>query len=661
MLRQRGDARRGAHRAGEGVLKIINVDNGGTLTDFCLMDGAKVHHVKVLTTPYDLSECFFEGIKRVSAQVYGEADAARLLRETSYVRYSTTQGTNAIVERRGPRLGLVTDSAGLDIARGAADTSAGLYDAMLGERVALLENTGDTNKEEYENVIVRAVTEIGSLGAMRIVIALTGDEVDARERAVFRVVQRHFPSHLLGAVPVMTASGLSDDPEDATRIWTALFNAYLHPAMERFLYHTDHRLKAMKCTNPLLIFRNDGGTARVAKTTALKTYSSGPRAGMEAARALADLYGLGRVVSYDVGGTTTDIGVVEKSVIATRERGTVEGIRIALPLAEISSVGIGGSSIIEADGDALRVGPQSVGAAPGPACFGFGGQEVTVTDAALVAGILSAETYFGGELNIDISKAVDAIDQRIAGPLRLDGDSAALRVLDAWTKRLAHEIVRVARPDQDTTMVAFGGAGALMATEVANAAGVNRVIIPALASVFSACGIGFSDLSHQYRQQFPVEPAEQQVLVDNLLDRALRDMFAEGVELGECKLTWRLTGNDGDALFVASGRNGFEVPDELSGRRDLVLQLEVVKEVEHLAFAPVGNEAIHEAAAAEHRQLLEGDGTRVAVPVYRLDTLAPGATAAGPAVIEEAYFTGRINDGWRFTISANGDVVLERT
>ncbi|MGR9090922.1 MAG: hydantoinase/oxoprolinase family protein [Gammaproteobacteria bacterium] len=459
----------------------------------------------------------------------------------------------------------------------------------------------------------------------------------------------------------MTASGLSDEPADATRIWTALFNAFLHPAMERFLYHTDHRLKAQKTNNPLLIFRNDGGTARVAKTTALKTYSSGPRAGMEAVRALAELYDLKRVVSYDVGGTTTDIGVIESGVIATRDRGTVEGIEIALPLAEISSAGVGGSSIISVDGTALRVGPQSVGAAPGPACFGFGGQEVTVTDAAFVAGILSPDTYFSGELNIDVNKAAAAIEQRIAGPLQLSVDTAALRVLDAWTERLAQEIVRVAQPDADSTMVAFGGAGALVATAVATTAGVSRVIIPGLASVFSACGIGFSDLSHQYRQLLPAEPGERQALIDNLLDRARRDMFAEGVELADCELAWRVTGDDGVEPFVTTGRDGFELPDELAGRSGLVLQLKVVKEVEHLAFAPVGNETAHAAESSEQRELLGSDGARAAVPVYRLESLTPGATAAGPAVIEEAYFTGRVDNGWRFRISANGDVVLERT
>ncbi len=205
-------------------MKIINVDNGGTLTDFCLMDGGHIHRVKVLTTPYDLSECFFAGITKVSEQLYGQPDAARLLRETDYVRYSTTQGTNAIVERRGPRLGLLTDAAGEQTVRSAASESGDLHDSLIGDRVAVLE----ADAEESENAIVKAVTEIASVGAMRIVVALTGANVNERERAVFRVIQRHFPAHLLGAVPVMTASGLSDEPEDSIRIWTALFNAYLH-------------------------------------------------------------------------------------------------------------------------------------------------------------------------------------------------------------------------------------------------------------------------------------------------------------------------------------------------------------------------------------------------------------------------------------------------
>lgn len=635
-------------------MRIINIDNGGTLTDFCLMDGPTVHHVKVLTTPYDLSECFFEGIRKVSERCYGRPDPARLLRETDYVRYSTTQGTNAIVERRGPRLGLVTDATGAEIVRAAAAGADDLFDSMIGERMAAIDAGDDA-------AIVRAVTEIGSLGAMRIVIALTGHDFESRERTIFRLVQRNFPQHLLGAVPVMTASGLSDEPDDATRMWTALFNAYLHPAMERFLYHTDHRLKAQKCTNPLLIFRNDGGTARVAKTTALKTYSSGPRAGMEAVRALARLYGLQHVVSYDVGGTTTDIGTIEHGEIATRDRGVVEGIGIALPLAEIYSTGVGGSSIVSVTDGTIKVGPQSVGAAPGPACFGFGGQEVTVTDAAFVAGVLSTATYFGGQLKIAVDQARAAIEQRIATPLGLTVDAAANQVIDAWTGRLAAEIIRHAKVEPHTTFVAFGGAGALMATTVANMAGVRRVMIPALASVFSACGIGFSDLSHEYRQMLPADAADQQALMANLLDRARRDMYAEGVELEACEATWRVTGDGELTPFVVNGHDGLALPPKLVGRTGLLLQFKVVKKVEHLAFTPVGSEKRHRAVAADTRELLTSDGRRRGVPVYRLESLAAGASGEGPAIIEEAYFTGRVDADWRFTISANGDVVLETT
>ena len=637
-------------------MKIINVDNGGTLTDFCLMDGGHIHRVKVLTTPYDLSECFFAGITKVSEQLYGQPDAARLLRETDYVRYSTTQGTNAIVERRGPRLGLLTDAAGEQTVRSAASESGDLHDSLIGTRVAVLE----AGAEDSETAIVKAVTEIASVGAMRIVVALTGANVNERERAVFRVIQRHFPAHLLGAVPVMTASGLSDEPEDSIRIWTALFNAYLHPAMERFLYHTDHRLKAQKCSNPLLVFRNDGGTARVAKTTALKTYSSGPRAGMEAVRALARLYSLPRVVSYDVGGTTTDIGVVVEGDIATRDRGSVEGIRVALPLAEIASCGIGGSSIISAGDDALQVGPQSVGAAPGPACFGFGGQEVTVTDAAFAAGILSPETYFGGQLRIDVDKARAAIEQRVGEALGLDLDNATNRVLSSWTESLATAITGVVSADSGTTFVAFGGAGALMATAVAERAGVARVIIPGMASVFSACGIGFSDLSHEYRQMLPVGERDRERLWQDMLERARRDMFAEGVDLGDCDISWRVSAGDADEAFTASGADYAPPPERFAARSDVLIQLRVVKEVEHLAFVPVGGETRHDAEVGEQREVLAEDGVRRMVPVYRLETLTAGASGTGPAIIEEAYFTGRVDAGWGFMVSANGDVVLEK-
>lgn len=643
--------------------KIINIDNGGTLTDFCVMEGADVHYAKTLTTPYDLSKCFFDGISKVSEKIYGKEDAARLLLEADYVRYSTTQGTNAIVERKGPRLGLIM-SAGSSI--DALTTSASqqeLFTSLVGDRVGYIDTS--LAEEALEVAVIKTINDVVTRGAVRVVISLAEADFVALEKRLIRIAQRKFPSHLLGAVPVVVASGLSDEADIGLRTWTALFNAYLHPAMERFLYSADHRLKAAKCNNPLLIFRNDGGTARVAKTTAIKTYSSGPRGGMEGVKALAAHYGVDKMLSYDVGGTTTDIGLIENGEIQSHYRGEVEGVKIAFPLAHIESAGVGGSSIISADNKVIKVGPESVGAAPGPACFGLGGANVTITDIAFLAGIFSPETFFGGELNLDIDKSRDVVETQIAGPLGIDTEQAIQQIMDAWASKISSAIHDFAEIDGQTTFAAFGGAGALLATTLAEKAGINKIIIPGLAAVFSACGIGFSDLSHGYRSQLPESAADSrnaalQALAEQLIERARRDMFAEGVDLCECEFSWELLSDEQSGGSEIADIKSYALPADLAARTDLSLGLSVVKKIEHFSFAAVGNETRSDAVIAGMRKIMLSPGNWQEVPVYRLEDQVPGATGQGPAIIEEEYFTGKINEDWQFHISSNRDVLIEK-
>jgi N-methylhydantoinase A/oxoprolinase/acetone carboxylase beta subunit len=205
------------------------------------------------------------------------------------------------------------------------------------------------------------VNELTAAGANRIVVAFSGEEYVAHEMRAERILVRRFPTHLLGTVPVLLSHEIVDDASVVRRAWSALLNAYLHPAMERFLYEAERRLREHRIRAPLLIFRNDGGSARVAKTTALRTYGSGPRGGMEGVRALAAHYGLSDVVSIDVGGTTTDVGHVRNGAIRSRVRGSVEGIEISFPLADVMSAGVGGSSVVRARDGEILIGPESVG------------------------------------------------------------------------------------------------------------------------------------------------------------------------------------------------------------------------------------------------------------------------------------------------------------
>jgi len=634
--------------------KLINIDNGGTLTDFCAFDGERLLFTKTLTTPHDLGSCFFEGLERLSAQAYGERDVARLLQETDHIRYSTTQGTNALVERRGPRLGLITASEMARHSVRAASAQGALFDALIGERHALIDITA--SDAVLDAAITRAINELGARGANRVVVSLDGADAESVERRLQRIVLRRFPSHLLGALPVAFAAEMSRDPDYGRRTWTALFNAFLHPAMERFLYGAEHRLKQHRTRNPLLIFRNDGGSARVAKTIALKTYSSGPRGGMEGARALARHYALDELLCIDVGGTTTDVGVVSGGEVHEDHHGEVEGVAISLPLCRVYSAGVGGSSIIRVADGALLVGPQSVGAAPGPACFARGGTALTMTDVALLCGLIDPRSYFGGELALDAARAASALALHVAEPLALSSDAALAAAEAAWQASIVAAVRAFAPPRPDTLLAGFGGGGPLLLTAIATALGLRRAMIPGMASVFSAFGIGFSDLSQSYQRHLADGDGETlRATRRELLARAQRDMFAEGSSLESCQLAWSVRSLA--APDHALPWQDEDAPPALPA--PLLLRLDVVKPIARQSLRAIGAESATAAVPRGTRTLLTA-GARRSLPLYVYADLTPGAYGVGPCVVEEDYFTARIDAGWRFDMSGNGDLLLTR-
>lgn len=633
--------------------KLINIDNGGTLTDICVMDGSQVYRTKTLTTPFDLSKCFFEGLGKVSSQLYGHTDIVSLLSSTDHVRYSTTQGTNALVERKGPRLGLVLSGA-LTTSDFEADTTrTALFEDLVGGRIVLLE--ADLTDAAIEPALVEAVNQLASEGANRVVIAHGGADRLTAEARMKNILLRKFPQHLLGAVPILYSHEVAQDDNDVRRTWTALFNAFLHPAMERFLYNAEHKLRANKAQNPLLIFRNDGHSARVAKTIALKTYSSGPRGGMEGARALASHLGLQHLVSIDIGGTTTDIGEVRDKSVREDVRGQVAGVEVSFPLCNVVSVGVGGSSVIRAHNQSIHVGPESVGSTPGPACFGLGGTQATITDAFLHTGLLDPASYFGGELKIDAERARKAISTHVGTPLGLDENEAAAQMEAAWVEKVAAGIRAFTTVTPDTTLAAFGGAGPFVVCKVAEAVGASRVLIPGLAAVFSAFGLGFSDIAHHY--EAPIrDGSDLDQVRENLLQRADRGMFAEGFALSDCTLSWcvRISGSAREETMAL----GDTLPEARSGETRS-LQLEVTRAIAQPQLRGRFNGSRVAPRSDTHRRVTSG-ATSAELPLYRVEDQPAGAGAEGPAVLEEAFFTCRIDAGWSFEVSDASDVLLTR-
>lgn len=632
---------------------LINIDNGGTLTDICAWDGKSFTFTKTLTTPHDLSECLFNGLEGVSAALYGEPDLERVLHDTQHLRYSTTQGTNALVERKGPMIGILTSLPRLRDQLRSDDAQQQLYDDLVGDRTLTVSLDGD--EQEVDQEIVRVVTNLTTLGAARIVVA---GETANEERRIRRVLLQKFPRHLLGSVPLLYSWDLTADRDATRRVWSCVINSFLHPTMERFLYSAERRLRSYRVKNPMLVYRNDGASSRVAKAVALKTYSSGPRGGLEGTAAIARMYGLDHVVMMDIGGTTTDVGVVESAQVTADERGTVKGVPISYPMSNVHSKGVGGSSVIAVEDGRISVGPRSVGAAPGPACFGFGGKQATITDVNLLLGVLDADTYLDGTFRLDPERSRQVITETVAEPLGISLDDALIQMEHAYFAALAEAVADVVRPD--STLAAFGGAGPMSAAGAAQLAGVRTVLIPRTAAVFSAFGISFSDIGKSYEQVIgSVDQCALATARDELLQRAERDMFQEGYALADCVHTWNLAVHRPDGSTTHLRDIDVHVEQEITGPiADATLQLDVAASLSKPVLAADQEVQRHPARSTSTRAVRSAPDRVDQVPVYRLDDLAPGDGAAGAAIIEGPFFTARVMPDWSFHVTSAGDLIL---
>lgn len=637
--------------------RLINIDNGGTLTDICVWDGENFSFTKTLTTPFDLSQCLFDGMAKASKEIFGEEDLPGLLHSTRHIRYSTTQGTNALVERKGPRIGILTDSPTLagELRNGAS--AAELFHDLVGTRVAVLNAEQDV--EELSREIVKHVNRLTTGGAARLVIAMADRN---KEKAVKGVLLRKFPRHLLGSVPMLFSWEFTQDTVQARRVWSGIINSFLHPTMERFLYSTEHRLRDHKVKNPLLIYRNDGASSRVAKSVALKTYSSGPRGGLEGTKALSEAYGLAHVLMIDVGGTTTDVGSVKNSTISTDRRGSIQGVPVSFEMSNVHSSGVGGSSIIALRDGVITVGPESVGAAPGPACFGFGGKQATITDINLLLGVLDPDTYLDGGFSLDAGRSRAVITEVIAEPLGITLNEALLRMEAAYFERMSQSFVADVEDADATTVAAFGGAGPMSACGAARIAGVRRVLVPKMAAVFSAFGIGFSDIAQTYEASVAgMDAAEFGASKETLLARATRDMFQEGHEIGECRLEWNVVLEDAEGQLISELPYLETDPQPGASEHNTMLTLTARYQLPHASIRQAGSAARTPAVASSNRKVRSAVDRVDEVPVFELERQTAGASAPGPAIVEGPYFTARVPHGWVFDVTVSGDLMLTDT
>jgi N-methylhydantoinase A/oxoprolinase/acetone carboxylase beta subunit len=548
----------------------VDVDVGGTFTDVVMVFEGSPRMLKVPTTPYDLSVCFMQAIDQAAAAV--DLTREQLLPRIDLIRYSTTVAMNRLLERKGPRIGVITTEGHEDvllIGRGAQWIDG----TRLAERRALplqrkpvplvhrqmtvgvrerIDARGQVVRPLDEDDVRRKVRMLMDRGARALVVALLWSFANPEhELRVKEIIREEYRDYHIGYVPVILSHAVVSRLGEYERTNTSLLDAYLQRSMQIELSSMWDRLFDSGYTGPFMMVHNTGGCADVFRTTASRTYNGGPVAGLVGAHKIARELGFKNVVTSDVGGTSFDIGLVVDSDVRNYEfNPVIDRWMVAITMLQSLSIGAGGGSIAwlnDTLGGRVEVGPQSAGSYPGPACYGQGGNEATVTDADVVLGYINPDYYFGGRMKLDRSLAERALQRRIARPLGISVTEAAALIRRIVDEKMASAIrkevvLRGYRPEE-FVLFAFGGGGP---THAAGYAGeIPTTVVFPYSAVFCAFGSSIMDVMHVYeksRRMVLVEPMTRKPMTDHeqfnatvrdLLEQARREMAGEGLPVDQ--------------------------------------------------------------------------------------------------------------------------------
>ena len=642
----------------------VDIDTGGTMTDGLVWDGTTMVTVKVDTTPHDLTVSFRELLGEAARQLGFGGDLGAFLDEVSLIRWSSTITSNTLGERKGAKLGLLVQPGSERSLYGDGPSPA--VGTLVAERNVI--GVDAAHRADGQGVL-DAVRGLLEDGARRICVSLDSFPETRQEQAVKRIIETQYRDHYLGSVPVLLASDMAQVDDGQTRTHYALINAYVHGQLAASLFKAEDLLRYDEgWTGALLVGHTNGGVARVGKTKAVDTIESGPVFGTHAAAWYARRYGLDRVVCLDVGGTTAKASVVEAGEPRYTRDGNVFGIPVSIPLALLRSVPLGGGSIVRPDGvGGVRLGPESTGAAPGPACYGLGGDQATLTDAFLVLGYLEPAGFLGGRRRLDVEAARAALERRIAGPLGVSVDDAARRIADAAVGTVAElvgsTLARAGIDPGEAVLFAYGGNGGLFAAPVAERLSIASARVFGLGPVLSAFGSAVSDVVHVYERSLGVAAAPGRDAVvaaaGDMAAAGRRDLASEGFDPAEAETDTELDVHDGGGRRTVRARDAGQALAGLDGAAHVdVVRVRVRRRLQACEPAPRAGRSRTEPT---NRTLLLADGGAARAPVHEWAGLAPGSRVEGPALAAGGSMTCLVPPGWVLEVDDLGDAALRRT
>lgn len=680
----------------------IGVDTGGTFTDLVVFDSdlSAFAYLKVPTSSDDPSRAILDGV----AQLLGDADSRG--GEVAFLSHGTTLGTNALLEGRLPQTGMITTRGFRDVLEIARQRRPHLFNLRMpksdpiaprNSRIEVTERLSEVGAVVQALAVVEveeAITELKSQGCESVAICLLHSYANPQhEQQVRAMIEAQWPQ-----VYVCTSNEVLCEMREFERFATTVVNASLLPVMDRYLDHLERGLREREvAVEPRIMQSNGGAVAPLSvRQLPVNTFFSGPAAGVIGAARLGRRSNSPDLITFDMGGTSTDVCLIDDGEPAMHNERQIAGLPVRIRTIDIHTVGAGGGSIAWVDaGGLLKVGPRSAGAVPGPAAYDRGGVEPTVTDANLVLGRLAPSDLLGGRMHCSIEHAAAAVD-RVAAPLGLDRLSAAAGIVQIVNVNMmgALRVVSVERGQdpRDFALLAFGGAGPLHGVEVAQQLGIKRVIIPGHPGLLSALGLLEADARTDLSLTRIVEAKAESLpaLTEGLRELAqrsaawlvqegLRDANAvvervidmrylgQSFEIGIAHSTESLHGPDLAALVehfhtqheALNGYASREHPVEVVTLRCAVVVPRGLSAALAARQTAAPHRSVHHPRAMAQREVWFESTGLVDTPVYDRTALAPGARFEGPAIVAQMDATSLIPPGYEVYVNEFAHLVVE--
>lgn len=679
---------------------MIGVDVGGTFTDFSVfnLETGELFHYKDSSTPGDPSRAIVKGVKDVLEIKKAQAQ------DVVYLAHGTTVGTNALIEKKGARVGLITTEGFKDLMEIGNQKRPSLYDLQAQKPVPLIPsgcNIGVRERIRYDGSVYtpldeenvrQAVRQLKQYGVQAIAVCTLFSFINpAHENRIKEIIAEEYPE-----VYTTISSELAPEFREYSRMSTTVLNSYLGPVMKKYVNNFQTSVREMGIQAEPYITQSNGSIISIKETIdcPIKCAVSGPSAGVVAASFIGRQCNADKIITFDMGGTSADISLIENFTPQVSNEREVEGYPARIPMINIITIGAGGGSIAQIDeGGALKVGPKSAGAVPGPACYGRGGTQPVVTDANIVLGKLNQKRILGGRMEVYLDLAHEALDRCICEKSGLSRAQAANGIITVVNSNMVRAVRSVSVEKgydvREFSLMAFGGAGPLHACEVAKELGIRQVIIPPHPGTLCSLGLLLADTKFDMSRTLILEGK-----VENLpkFNEQFADMIHQGSEALDREGVTKERRCFEFAVDMRYQRQNFEisipVPTGEMTEQDLRRAIAdfhaehkrsygycneqaPVQFVSYRASAigiidkpEMTEQPLCPAAPApvplETRSVLfQGESDYRPTPVYRRESFIPGQSIAGPCICEQMDTTLVVPESWIIHVDGYGNLKID--